>query len=289
MGVTLDSLDHPSHLMPHSSVPHHHHSLWEGTVALWMKYRWWAIGTVVLVLIIVIIALSGKSGCSKNKKCVSKTSTICDSSEKCMSGDSTECQSGKHCTSSHDGATCTTPPACVQCTTPPACVKCTTPPAKKTNSPITKPACPIHPTMCKVGSEWNEHLGECVCLEGYEPSDMKNDKGCARPRKCPAGTYKMGVGNHECVPCPETLTTKEGAVSREECRLPCSANVEFVTIEGDRRYPVAGTRMCSEDGAVVIVIDPVVDNVYVPFPIESDAATIYNVPNIGSGYFRKVD
>ena len=65
-------------------------------------------------------------------------------------------------------------------------------------------------TACPVGQNRtgfiyeNTTLENCQCLPGYEP-DPAAANLC---RKCPIGTYKPELGDHNCTVCPDTFTTE---------------------------------------------------------------------------------
>jgi hypothetical protein len=65
-------------------------------------------------------------------------------------------------------------------------------------------------TACPVGQNRtgfiyeNTTLSDCQCTPGYEP-DPAAANLC---RKCPIGTYKPEVGDHNCSVCPDTFTTE---------------------------------------------------------------------------------
>jgi len=64
-------------------------------------------------------------------------------------------------------------------------------------------ACPVGQNRTGLIYE-NTTLSSCNCIPGYEPDPAAKDL-C---RKCPIGTYKPNVGDHNCTVCPDTFTTE---------------------------------------------------------------------------------
>ena len=92
-------------------------------------------------------------------------------------------------------------------------------------------------------------LSGSVCAAGYTPTAASLSSTVATCSACPLGTYKSGVGNSACVPCPGGRTTEgTGSTTENACTIMRSKTVylfhsSFFLNEVCHNFSVAKARM----------------------------------------------